>query len=165
MDIPKTALKWRMQTWFVLIAGLTAILIALIASFAFATFKPTTEVRVGQSGIYHLWLAKTDTELYRGLSGVEQLPRNGGLLMDFTVDGLHGIVMRDMNIPLDILWLDKNREIIGIKQNVAPELGESKVFTPAKPARYVLELPAGSVKNSAIKMGDIAEFTLEGTGI
>lgn len=75
------------------------------------------------------------------------------------------IKYRDMNIPLDILWLDKNREIIGIKQNVAPELGESKVFTPAKPARYVLELPAGSVKNSAIKMGDIAEFTLEGTGI
>lgn len=165
MDIPQKALKWRMQTWFVLIAGLTAILVALIASFAFATFKPTTEVRIGQSGIYHLWTAKTDGELYRGLSGVEKLPSNGGLLMDFTVDSNHGIVMRDMQVPLDIIWLDKNKKVIYIVKNAPPELGESKEFRSTEPARYVLELPAGGVKSSAIKLGDVAEFIDKESGI
>lgn len=165
MDIPKQAFKWRMQTSLVLIIGLAVILVALVTSFAFATFRPTTEVRIGQSGVYHLWTAKTDGELYRGLSGIEQLPRNGGLLMDFTVNGSHGIVMRDMQVPLDIIWLDENKKVVHIVKNAPPELGESKVFTPVEPARYVVEIPAGSVKNSAIKLGDVADFSAKGVDI
>lgn len=161
IDVSRKAWKWRSQTWLIFITGLAVILVALIASYAFSMFKPTTDVRVGQSGIFRLWVADTDAELYRGLSGVEKLSRDGGLLMDFKVPGYHGIVMRNMNIPLDIVWLNEAKQVVYIVKNASPELGESKVFAPTKDmARYVLELPAGSVENSAIKVGDVAMFDI-----
>lgn len=150
--------KWRTQTWVILILGFAAVLVGLITSYAFATFRPVTEVHVGQAGVYRLWTATTDAELYQGLSGIEQLPPAGGLLMDFKTPGLHGIVMRDMKVPLDIVWLDDEKVVIYIVKNASPELGESKVFTPKRPARYVLELPAGSVQRDAIKLGSIVYF-------
>lgn len=165
MDIPQQAWKWRKQTWIVLIAGLVAILIALVASYAFAMFRPTTDVRIGQGGVYSLWIASTDAELYQGLSGVERLPGNGGLLMDFKVSGTHGIVMRGMLVPIDIVWLDESKKVVYAVKEAPPHLGESKVYTPTTPARYVLELPAGSVKRSAIKIGDTAYFELNGNGL
>lgn len=152
--------QWRTQTGVVLIVGLLVILIALVIAFSSSTFRPTVQVKVGQSGIYNTWLADTDATLYKGLSGVEQLSRDGGLLMDFKIPGYHGIVMRDMKVPLDIIWLDSQKKVVYLVKNASPELGDSRVFTPNDPARYVLELPAQSVKNSAIKVGDTAEFTL-----
>lgn len=163
MDIPQTAWKWRRQTWLILIIGLMAILIGLVVSFASATFRPTTEVRIGSSGVYELWLADDSSSLYTGLSGVTELPRNGGLLMDFKAPGLHGIVMRDMKIPLDIVWLDETKEVVYVVKNASPSHGEVEPFVPKTPARYVLELPAGSVSNSAIKAGSKAEFTIRDT--
>ena len=85
-----------------------------------------------------------------------------GLLMLFADDGQWGIWMKDMKIPLDIVWLDANKKVIYIVTDASPSLGTSKIFQPDNPARYVLEVPAGSVKSGAIKTGDAASFTLEG---
>ena len=158
----KKAWKWRAQTWSLLIIGFAVVLVALVASFAFSMVRPTTEVHIGQSGIYHLWVADTQEDLYQGLSGVEDLPRNGGLLMDFKAPEYPGIVMRDMNVPLDLVWLNESKEVVHIVKNVAADTDESIVFEPKKPAQYVLELPAGSVVNSAIRIGNRADFTLNG---
>ncbi len=159
MEIPQKAWTWRTQTWLVLIAGLTAILIALVASYASSNFRPTVDVKVGQSGIYSLWVAQTNSELYQGLSGVDKLSRNGGLLMDFKVPGYHGIAMRGMLFPLDIIWLDESKKVVSIVRN-NPVTAEDVM--PTKPARYVLELTAGTSQDSAIKVGDKAEFILPG---
>lgn len=162
MDIPKQAFKWRMQTWIVLVIGLLAILVALVASFASATFRPTTPVKVGQSGVFSLWVADTRDSLYQGLSGVKELPRNGGLLMDFKVSGFHGIVMRGMKVPLDVVWVDESKQVVHIVKNIPADRSEEDVFVSKKPARYVLELPAGAVDRSAMKVGNVAEFKLQG---
>ncbi|UTX51498.1 DUF192 domain-containing protein [Candidatus Saccharibacteria bacterium TM7i] len=163
IDISRKAWRWRSQTWIIFVTGLAVILVALVASYAFSMFKPTVDVKVGQSGVFRLWVADTDAELYQGLSGVDTLSRDGGLLMDFKVSGYHGIVMRDMKIPLDIVWLSESKKVVYIVKNASPELGESKTFAPTKEtARYVLELPAGTVTDSAIKVGDIAEFDAVG---
>lgn len=160
MDIPRQAFKWRMQTWIVLIIGLLAILIALVASFASATFRPTTSVKVGESGIFSLWVADTNDSLYQGLSGIEKLPGNGGLLMDFKVMGYHGIVMRGMKVPLDLVWVDESKAVVHIVKHVSPDEDDTRVFVSKKPARYVLELPSGSVEASAVRIGDTAQFDI-----
>ncbi len=165
MDIPRKTWKWRTQTWLVLMAGLTAILVALVASYALAMFRPTTDVRIGQSGVYSLWTAETDSDLYKGLSNIQKLPKNGGLLMDFKVPGYHGIVMRDMFVPLDIVWLNEAKEVVTIVKNVSADTPEATVYKPVVPARYVLELPAGSTDASAIKKGDRADFELGGADL
>lgn len=150
---------WRTHTTILLIVGFFVIIIALAVSYMVSAFRPTTEVRIG-SGVYHLWVADTEASRIQGLSGVDKLDPNGGLLMAFPEDGLHGIWMKDMKVSLDIVWLDANMKVVHIVTNASPELSTSKTFAPKTLARYVIELPAGSVKNAGIKTGTVVEFTL-----
>lgn len=145
---------WRPHTTVILIIGLVLILIGLVVSFMATHFKPTTEVRAG-SGIYSLWVAKTESERIQGLSGV------GGLLMDFEKSGYYSIWMKDMNFPLDIIWLNSKKQVVYIVMNAPPESPASTIYTSNDPARYVLELPAGSAKKAGIKTGTVVEFNLD----
>lgn len=157
-----SSFSWRPKTTLILLGGFTLILIAIIVAFAMANFKPTTSVRVG-SGMYHVWLADNEVKRSEGLSGVEKLKINGGLLMDFQGNGFWGIWMKDMKIPLDIIWLDANKKVVHIEADVSPNLGTSKVLTPKSLSRYVLELPAGSAKKAGIRLNEVADFKLEAT--
>lgn len=55
--------------------------------------------------------------------------------------------------PIDVLWLDKEKEVVDIKRNVKPF---TPVVIPRKPAKYVLELKKGVTNN--IIVGDKIEF-------
>ena len=148
---------WRPATTVILIGGLVLLLVALVASYMASNFKPTAEVRVG-SGVYQLWIADTDAELTQGLSGVESLKSNGGLLMKFDGDGTWGIWMKDMKIPLDIVWLNKDKKIVYLVKNAHPSTSTDVVYSPKEPARYVLELPIGSIDKAGLKKGMVATF-------
>src|SRR5690606_23365298 len=42
---------------------------------------------------------------YRGLSRREELPPGEGMLFVFGESGYHGMTMRDMRFPLDVIWV------------------------------------------------------------
>lgn len=150
---------WRRSTTIILTVGVVLILVASVVSFVAANFKPTTQVHIG-GGVYSLWLANTEPTRAQGLSGVEKLDLDGGLLMAFETSDTHGIWMKDMNISLDIIWLDSKKEVVYIVKNAPPENPVKTLYSPKDPALYVLELPAGSVEKAGIKTGDIAAFKL-----
>lgn len=152
---------WRPHTTGILIGGLVLILVALVGSFMLSHFKPTTQVSLG-SGVFSVKVATNDIERERGLSGVDALGSLEGLLMVFDTDGRHGIWMKDMNIPIDIVWLDSNKTVVYMVTEASPQVSTEKIFTPKDPALYVLELSAGSIQKSGIKIGSKAEFVLEG---
>jgi len=151
---------WRPHTTIILSIGIVLILVGLVASFAVSHFKPTTEVRLG-SGVYSLWKADTEATRIQGLSGVEKISVNGGMLFVFDSDNTHGIWMKDMNVPLDIVWLDGSKKVVYIVKNAPPENPATTVYSPKDKARYVIELAAGSVQKAGIKTGDIANFNLD----
>lgn len=148
---------WRPATTNILIGGIIAILIGIVVAYMLSTFKPTTPVRIG-SGVYNLQIADTPTELAQGLSGVSELRGDGGLLMKFEHDNTWGIWMKDMKIPLDIIWLSSDKRVVYTVKNAGPELSTDVTFSPKVKARYVIELPAGSVEKAGIKTGDQAVF-------
>ncbi len=152
--------KWRTKITGILIVGLGAILIVVAVLFISNHVQTRQEVHLGSS-VFNVRLAETEFARQKGLSGVESMAANEGLLMAFAGDNQWGIWMKDMKIPLDIVWLDTNKKVIYIVTDALPSLGTSKTFQPDNPARYVLEVPAGSVKSGAIKIGDVASFTLE----
>ena len=156
-------ITWRPTTTFILIVGIVALLVYSVAAYAVATFRPTTEVRLG-SGVYHLWVASSEVERVQGLSGVDKLSMNGGLLMKFESDGAWGIWMKDMKVPIDIVWLNKNKEVVYIVKNIHPNTSTDTTYVPKKDARYVIELPAGSVDQAAIKIGIEATFNESDSG-
>jgi len=136
---------------------LVLILILIIFWRPAAQPIPTaTSLFIGDAKIY-IEIAKTTAELTRGLSGRLVLAENSGLFFIFPNSDIHGIWMKDMNFPIDIIWLDENYQIIFIKENAIPE-SYPEVFTPNTPARYVLEIPAGFVQKNKISVGIIGHF-------
>lgn len=157
------AFSWRPTTTVILVVGFTAVLIYSVVAYIVSNFQPTTTVKVG-SGLYHLTVADNEGERVQGLSGVDALSVDGGLLMKFDADDKWGIWMKDMKIPLDIIWLNSDKEVVYIVKNASPDLSTNTIFAPKDPSRYVIELAAGSVEKAGIKTGEIADFDENNNG-
>lgn len=99
-------------------------------------------------------VAATPAARRRGLSGWPSLEPFDGLLLVFPESGYHGIWMPDMYFSLDLIWLNEIGEIVDIAWAVSPA-SYPQVFRPRAPARYVLEVKAGS--GSDWRIGQIME--------
>lgn len=95
-------------------------------------------------------VARTPQEKQRGLSQRENLLKNSGMLFIFESDTQPFIWMKDMKFSIDILWIDAKKVIVGWEEYVAPET-YPKTFQPEENIRYVLEVPAGFVKEKNIR--------------
>ena len=100
-------------------------------------------------------VAQSDEKRALGLSGRQSLEKGKGVLFVFPNDRMYGIWMKDMKFPIDIIWLDSAKQIIHIEKNVQPE-SYPETFRPGSPARYVLEIPAGTSEESGITIGAAA---------
>ena len=101
---------------------------------------------------------KTPIDQAKGLMFVKKkLPKNSGALFDYSKNP-HKLSfwMKNTFIPLDILFLDKNKKIIGLLENMIPHSLKSKGIN--KIASYAIETNAGTIKNNNIKLNDIIEF-------
>src|SRR3989344_3587537 len=82
----------------------------------------------------HVMLALTPIEQQQGLSGRDGLKDDEGMLFVFANSGEHLFWMKDMKFPIDIIWLNDNREVIYIKKNARPEL-YPETYGPASPSQ------------------------------
>jgi uncharacterized protein len=105
-------------------------------------------------------LAITNEEREMGLSGKESLPEGTGMLFVFENPGIYGIWMKDMKFPIDILWLDQDKRIITIKEQVSPDTFP-QVFYSEGSAKYVLELPSGFSERNRIDTGLLMSLSRE----
>ena len=151
--------KQRPYTKGIIITSLVLIITVIVTAYSLPNVRSTTAVRLG-SAVFSMRLAATNEMRQQGLSGVEHLGAMNGLLMVFQGDDYWGIWMKDMKIPLDIIWLNSEKKVVYIVNDASPSLGTSKTFTPTDPARYVLEVSAGTTKRAPIKIGDIATFSV-----
>jgi sulfite exporter TauE/SafE len=66
-----------------------------------------------------------------------------------------GMWMKDMLIPIDMIWIDSLGRVVHIEERVNPKT-YPKVFQPeGVSAKYVLELPEGYVERNDVKEGDL----------
>ena len=136
--------------------------------FLFATFftivlpallKQPTNIWLGD-GVFRTKLALTDITRTKGLSGTKEITADEALLMVFPSEGKWGIWMKDMNFPIDIVWLNKNKKVIYIVKNAPPSDSTATVFAPNNPAKYIVELPAGTVDSKSITTNSLAIFQI-----
>jgi uncharacterized membrane protein (UPF0127 family) len=66
-------------------------------------------VIVGSTAI-KVTISDSDSERIKGLSGSKELEQNQGMFFIFDQEDFHGIWMKDMNYPIDIIWFDKNKK-------------------------------------------------------
>jgi uncharacterized membrane protein (UPF0127 family) len=66
--------------------------------------------------------------------------------------------MKDMNFPIDIIWISEDLNIVYIKKDARPELFPES-YRPETKAKYVLEVVSGFSEKNNLKVGDRVEFT------
>jgi uncharacterized protein len=129
------------------------IILMLVSFFVFLNFKKD-KIFFSENFFFVDIISKKE-DLIRGLSGRKEMEDNSGLLMVFQNDDYHGIWMKNMFFPIDILWLNQNLEVVYIKESVLPETFP-EVFRPKEKSRYVLEVSSGMVERFNISTGDKA---------
>jgi len=143
-----------------IIIAAIVILVALAGVLVIAPFTQSqTTLQVGR-GVFSAQLALNDADREKGLAGVTALPANKALLLAFTSDSKWQIWMKDMKIPIDIVWLNSNKQVVYIVKDAPVSGGTNVIYTPQADARYVAEFATGTVDNDAIKLGQTATFDL-----
>lgn len=114
---------------------------------------------------YNVKEAKTEEELQQGLKGVESLPEDEGMLF-YMQDELPQQVftMKDVKIPLDIIFINQDQEVIDVHSNCKPEqkyvISDTKNIEEDDYIAYVLEVNSGS----EIKVGDTLDLEEDNSG-
>ncbi len=101
-------------------------------------------------------IAADDRTRARGLSGRLELDPDAGMVFLFAKADTYNFWMKDMYLPLDMIWIN-NGHVVDITENIpAPSLGEMKLplYSPKEPANIVLEVNAGYAQKHNIQIGD-----------
>lgn len=93
---------------------------------------------------FNLEIADEPREREKGLSGRPSLAESTGLLFVFDQPGRYGFWMKEMNFPIDIVWLDKNKKVLGLTKNLQPDSYPQIFYSPTNTS-YVLEINTGLI--------------------
>ena len=105
-----------------------------------------------------LEIANTPAQRYLGLSGRSDICPDCGMLFSFPKKEKQSFVMRNMNFPLDIIFIAEGK-IIKIYHNLSPE-GSSpqNIYDSEVPVDYVIELLGSRAKALKIEEGDVIKL-------
>ncbi|GEM_PF-168877 len=104
-------------------------------------------------------VAQSAYEIERGLMHRRSLPANGGMLFIFDRADYRTFWMKNTYLSLDIIFLNKDKEIIRISKGTTP-LSERSIPSGGK-AMYVLEVLAGFTDAYQIHTGDHIDFSFK----
>lgn len=102
-------------------------------------------------------LATKSSEWERGLSGTLPLTENTGMLFIFPAPDYYKFWMKEMTYPIDIVWINANKQIVFMKEHATPE-SYPELFSPREKALYVLEVPDGFVSLHGVEVADTVIF-------
>lgn len=104
-------------------------------------------------------LADDTNERTVGLSNYTELYQDEGMLFVFDTPDYYSFWMRKMDFPIDIIWINENKEVIYIKENADPALFPESYKTDTK-ALYTLEVVSGFVDDHEVGIGDLVDWVL-----
>lgn len=99
-------------------------------------------------------VADDNSERMRGLMFREKLDDNSGMLFIFDHEDYRTFWMKNTLVPLDIIFISKQHEIVDIKYATPCREDPCKHYPSSKPAKYVLEVNGNFTTNNNIKIGD-----------
>ena len=147
-------------TKYMIIATILIIL-GLFIYFKFVRVNPnttfeSTKINIG-ANTYSLEIAKNTSQLSLGLSNRQNLCPKCGMIFVFPFEGVLPFWMKDTLLPLDMIWLNSQNQIVSI-QTASVETSTSdfklKIYKNDQAAKFVIELNAGTAKQINLKVGD-----------
>ena len=151
--IGKKRKRRMLLKWFLVGIGLG---LALWLTLVYVT-KPA-DVDFIQAEIRDLsmqvFIADDPQERVDGLSVFNALNENQAMVFIFDEPGIHRFWMKDMQFPIDIVWLDSDARVVFIKTDAQPS-NYPESYGPESETHYVLEFVSGFTKKYDIQVGDV----------
>jgi len=161
------SLKKNVPNISVIIALVLMFFVAIMVARRPDPVTPTnleTKIKTAQiiikNQIINAEVVSKSSEMYQGLSERQNLCESCGMLFKFSDSAERDFVMRKMNFPLDIIFINQG-QIIKIAANLPPEDDQPKiVYSSDEPVDQVLEIKGGEASRYDLKVGDLVAVKL-----
>ena len=141
------------------IAPLLAALLAVTACAAPPAAATGASVTLAGHA-FSVEIATTPAQQEHGLMDRTSMPADHGMLFVFADSAPRTFWMKNTLIPLDMLFFDANRRVVAIQADAQPcKADPCQLYPSGVPARYVLELNAGTATKLGLRKGDVAAFS------
>jgi hypothetical protein len=144
------------------VGGVLLLAVVLYAVFGFfrSTVSdyglPTAEISIGKNNPVIVEIADSDASRAKGLMMRTFLPQGKGMLFVWPEEAPRTMWMKDTFISLDMIFIDAQGNIVGIVTDAVPH--DLSPLGTDRPARYVLEVPAGDAKRLGLAVGQTLDL-------
>lgn len=148
-----------MRTFSLLGVPLLTAVLACPACVAATTASGTPTVTL-EGHRFTVEIAATPPEQEHGLMDRTSMAADHGMLFVFPDSQPRTFWMKNTLIPLDMLFIDADRHVVAIQAEAQPCKADPCTIYPSEaPARYVLELNAGTAAKLGVRKGDMIMFS------
>lgn len=119
-------------------------------------FNSATTLRIGD-GVFITQVIKNSDDRDNVLSKMSKIEPDEAVLIIFNSNDKWKMETKNMQMPVDIIWLSEDKKVVYIVKNAKPN---SLAVTPKINARYVIELPSGMVEKKIILVNHTAVFQI-----
>ena len=135
-----------------------AFALALVAS-AVTALPAVVPLTLPSGKVLQAEVMVSDEDRAMGLMFRPSLPLDRGMIFVFEAPEFHGIWMKNCKFPIDILWLDEQKQVVHVAESVPPCKAEPcPVYSPMRRAAYVIELNAGQARREKAVLGATVGF-------
>ena len=100
-------------------------------------------------------IADTQEKQALGLMFRDSMPADEGMLFIFPNEAPRSFWMKNTRISLDIMYFDKDLRLVSISADTPPcRVNRCPSYPSIAPAKYVLELNAGTASELGVTVGD-----------
>ena len=141
------------------------VFIVIIAFVLYLFFRNDESVKLTiKDQTLKVEIADDKAEQEIGLMNRESLDEDRGMLFVYQTPKVPTFWMKDMLIPLDMIFIGTDKKINYIEKNVpiCNETDSTKcpTYSSSAPVQYILEVAAGYAEKNKLQVGDLVEFTL-----
>jgi uncharacterized protein len=112
--------------------------------------------KAGREVAFQVEVADTPAKRTMGLQYRKDLADDRGMIFLFPAESPQTFWMKNTPIPLDMIFIDRRRRIVGIVEQTVPFSLESRSVNA--PSQFVLEINGGLAKRLGIQAGDSVRF-------
>src|SRR4026209_1381366 len=131
-------------------------LMMLSAASCEAQPKVTILTKSGREAAFQVEVADTPAKRTMGLQYRKELGSDRGMIFLFPAESPQTFWMKNTPIPLDMIFIDHERKIVGIIEQTVPFSLDTR--SVGVPSQFVLEINGGLAKRHGIQTGDRVRF-------
>ena len=118
--------------------------------------KVIIQTKENQELTFQVEVADTPAKRELGLQYRRDLAADRGMIFLFPSESHHSFWMKNTPIPLDMIFINRDRKIVGIVEQAVPFSTDSRSVPAA--SQFVLEINGGLAGRYGVKVGDSISF-------